>query len=301
MAKVKNILEMFGKSVDDKLFRETAEGLNYAFSKDGSTILGNSSKRSIFKNVSEELKKSRAAARNFEENIVKHSPNEGMKDGLKEAHEKLKQQRLDASFKKNANSNFSADELRILRQDQLSRTANNKIVGTGFNQQELIRHSPVVENANTSNLNKNQGIFNNRVHNSRTTSSSSADVLMSENKINDLANTSAFADEGAMAKYNKKHNMANISESEFRNQNKLKEELLEKHGQEKLNKKINDKSAGAAATQKDNFGKMDSFLKKAVPIAVGGGLVFSMFNRGGQMSNSELYGQQQQYGGGQGY
>ena len=46
---------------------------------------------------------------------------------------------------------------------------------------------------------------------------------------------------------------------------------------------------------------MDGFLKKAVPVAVGGGLVFSMFNRGGQMSNSELYGQQQQYGGGQGY
>lgn len=42
--------------------------------------------------------------------------------------------------------------------------------------------------------------------------------------------------------------------------------------------------------------KMDGFLKQAIPIAVGGGLVFSMFNRGGQMSNSELYGQQNSYG-----
>ena len=68
------------------------------------------------------------------------------------------------------------------------------------------------------------------------------------------------------------------------------------------NKKMPDSSAGAAAAEKENFGKMDTFLKKAVPIAVGGGLVFSMFNRGGQMSNSELYGQQQQYGsGGGGY
>ena len=41
--------------------------------------------------------------------------------------------------------------------------------------------------------------------------------------------------------------------------------------------------------------KMDGIIRHAVPIAVGGGLVFSMFNRGGNMSNSELYGQQQPY------
>jgi hypothetical protein len=48
--------------------------------------------------------------------------------------------------------------------------------------------------------------------------------------------------------------------------------------------------------QKQTQGKMDSFLKQAIPIAVGGGLIFSMFGRGGQMSNSELYGQQKAYG-----
>lgn len=37
--------------------------------------------------------------------------------------------------------------------------------------------------------------------------------------------------------------------------------------------------------------KVDGFLKKAVPIGVGGGLLFTLFDRGGQMSNSELYGQ----------
>lgn len=44
--------------------------------------------------------------------------------------------------------------------------------------------------------------------------------------------------------------------------------------------------------------KFDGALKKAIPVAVGGGLIFSMFNRGGQQSNSELYGQKQSYGGG---
>lgn len=44
--------------------------------------------------------------------------------------------------------------------------------------------------------------------------------------------------------------------------------------------------------------KIDGALKKAIPVAVGGGLIFSMFNRGGQQSNSELYGQRQSYGGG---
>lgn len=41
--------------------------------------------------------------------------------------------------------------------------------------------------------------------------------------------------------------------------------------------------------------KLDSFMRSAVPIGVGGGLLFTMFNRGGNMSNSELYGQQQPY------
>lgn len=71
----------------------------------------------------------------------------------------------------------------------------------------------------------------------------------------------------------------------------------------KATQKVADDSAGAAVTNaaKDPSKlsqKMDGVLKKAVPVAVGGGLIFSMFNRGGQMSNSELYGQQPQYSGG---
>lgn len=37
-------------------------------------------------------------------------------------------------------------------------------------------------------------------------------------------------------------------------------------------------------------------IQKGVGLGVGGALVFSMFDKGGQMSNSELYGQQQPYG-----
>ena len=43
-------------------------------------------------------------------------------------------------------------------------------------------------------------------------------------------------------------------------------------------------------------GKFSNMLQKAIPTAIGGGLVFSMFNRSGQMNNAELYGQQRPYG-----
>lgn len=60
-------------------------------------------------------------------------------------------------------------------------------------------------------------------------------------------------------------------------------------------RKMDNSSAGAAAIDGNN-GKLDKFMRQAVPIGIGGGLVFSMFNRNGQMSNSELYGQQKPYG-----
>lgn len=60
-----------------------------------------------------------------------------------------------------------------------------------------------------------------------------------------------------------------------------------------VTKDISAKNGEKSAFQEN----MDGVLKKAIPIAVGGGLVFSMFNRGGQQSNSELYGQRQSYGG----
>ena len=42
--------------------------------------------------------------------------------------------------------------------------------------------------------------------------------------------------------------------------------------------------------------KIDGFMQNAIPMAVGGGLIFSMFDRKGQMSNKELYGQASPYG-----
>ena len=47
--------------------------------------------------------------------------------------------------------------------------------------------------------------------------------------------------------------------------------------------------------------KMDGAMRRIVPAAVGGGLIFAMASRGGNMSNNELYGQQQPYAGAQQY
>lgn len=47
-------------------------------------------------------------------------------------------------------------------------------------------------------------------------------------------------------------------------------------------------------TSKTNS-KEDSLLRKYVPTAVGAGIIFTMANRRGQQSNSELYGQQSPY------
>jgi hypothetical protein len=66
---------------------------------------------------------------------------------------------------------------------------------------------------------------------------------------------------------------------------------------DQLKNKIHDIKSSKKQEQSNFSQKMDGMLKKTIPIAVGGGLIFSMFNRGGQMSNSELYGQQPQYGG----
>lgn len=41
--------------------------------------------------------------------------------------------------------------------------------------------------------------------------------------------------------------------------------------------------------------KESNFLKNAVPTAVGGAMIFTMMNRRGQQSNSQLYGQQSPY------
>lgn len=69
------------------------------------------------------------------------------------------------------------------------------------------------------------------------------------------------------------------------------------------NKTIKEQNATAGATAasdtkknkaKDFFNKTN--IQKGVGLGVGGALVFSMFDKGGQMSNSELYGQQQPYG-----
>lgn len=64
-------------------------------------------------------------------------------------------------------------------------------------------------------------------------------------------------------------------------------------------KNASDAASEAAATKKDDARKLltKSNIQKGVGLGVGGYLVLNMFDQGGKMSNAELYGQQQQYGG----
>ena len=57
--------------------------------------------------------------------------------------------------------------------------------------------------------------------------------------------------------------------------------------------------AGPSSDASAFMNKMDGAMRRIVPAAVGGGLIFAMASRGGNMSNNELYGQQQPYAGAQ--
>lgn len=89
----------------------------------------------------------------------------------------------------------------------------------------------------------------------------------------------------SMSAYNSK--FANMSDRQF---NKLEQKAM------KINTSNAKKEAAATATEKVNS-KTSSWKDNLVPIGVGGGLIFTMASRSGQMSNSELYGQQKPYGG----
>lgn len=104
---------------------------------------------------------------------------------------------------------------------------------------------------------------------------------------------SAFNNTKAMDEYMTKNNIKNISNDEAIKINEVKDNLRNKHGDKIA--KAKEKEA-AAANLKENKEKVGGFMNKAIPTAIGGGLIFSMFSNKGQMSNSELYGQQRPYG-----
>ena len=89
----------------------------------------------------------------------------------------------------------------------------------------------------------------------------------------------------SMSAYNSK--FATMSDRKF---SKLEQKAM------KVNTSNAKKEAAATATEKVNS-KTSSWKDNLVPIGVGGGLIFTMASRSGQMSNSELYGQQKPYGG----
>jgi hypothetical protein len=165
---------------------------------------------------------------------------------------------------------------------------------------------------NISNWRKNeQSFYDNRSNNISNNYFKTNESVMnsSVNNVGDIADY-ADAQDVYMNKYTTRHNdkMLKREQSAARIRASAQDEAIANEyakahgGGEKYSKKVADDSAGAAVTDatKDSSKlsqKMDGVLKKAVPIAVGGGLIFSMFNRGGQMSNSELYGQQPSYSG----
>lgn len=103
-------------------------------------------------------------------------------------------------------------------------------------------------------------------------------ILTNEEKLRDEAVKKHFGfEDDKMDEFMREHN--NIKK---RMEGRRKEEI-----KDRLNKKQNAKQGFAA--------KYDKQIKTAAGLAVGGGLVFSMFHNGGEMSNAQLYNQQQQY------
>lgn len=66
-----------------------------------------------------------------------------------------------------------------------------------------------------------------------------------------------------------------------------KAKVVDSKGNEKLEELVN--------KYKENQQKENGFLNKAVPMAIGGAVVFTLANRRGRQSNSQLYGQQGLY------
>lgn len=66
----------------------------------------------------------------------------------------------------------------------------------------------------------------------------------------------------------------------------------------KVKNNIKEKAKEQADEKVDDSRKFftNDNIKKTVGLGVGGAIVFNMFDKGGQMSNAELYGQQQPYG-----
>ena len=88
----------------------------------------------------------------------------------------------------------------------------------------------------------------------------------------------------------KKHFEDDKMDEFMREHNNIKKRMEGRRKEEikdRLNKKQNAKQGFAA--------KYDKQIKTAAGLAVGGSLVFSMFHNGGEMSNAQLYNQQQQY------
>lgn len=83
-------------------------------------------------------------------------------------------------------------------------------------------------------------------------------------------------------------------------QARLKDKLSSKHSDSKAyaEKKVQRAQKEAAEAKKQTAKDLLSRknIQKGVGLGVGGYLVLNMFDKGGQMSNAELYGQQQQYG-----
>lgn len=112
---------------------------------------------------------------------------------------------------------------------------------------------------------------------------------LDQQKNENTANSSFAGSE--YEEYAKKHKVDEKSFDEKAKQAELKERLELKHGsrvKDQIKTEENAKDSRKFFTN-DN-------IKKTIGLGVGGALVFNMFDKGGQMSNAELYGQQSPYG-----
>lgn len=91
-------------------------------------------------------------------------------------------------------------------------------------------------------------------------------------------------------------------EKHFYDREKLQNDFISQEKSSNIkNKVVTEQEVAATMSNETNNnviknGRMDKVLRKSVPVAIGGGLIFSMCSRNGSMSSSELYGQQKPYG-----
>lgn len=200
---------------------------------------------------------------------------------LRTRHGSINTSRVDGVTK---NSNIDLSDLEMHRERNRQRNLGNVINTDSSNFSNTEQGRQINEIRNRADRVRNGEISQPRKR---------GDFIPNSSQINNwendqIANTSIFSS-SSYDDYAKKNKVDNSYLLKKEKQANLKSKIVDQSSS--INKKKVNNSADEA---KKLFSK--SNIQKGVGLGVGGYLVFNMFDKGGQMSNAELYGQQQQYG-----